>query len=209
MVPIVQALIATLLISISSGAWARDVSQCEAVLAPTIEKAEADYALMQSYMYVNAVQEYDKLKGYSAEQRAASASYKFFGAEYEDSKSSSYFQEKVRDRLRRESFFLTGSESRSSYRRFLSDAQLTAWSNCVKSVTNGGAVILLAESMADSVFPIKVRWYPPGGVGTGTLVVRIRNGTIDGGTAVQVQLHGATEKPFIVERDSLSTATEY
>lgn len=194
--------IATLLGVMAANAEAQDVSQCDAALAPSIEKAASDYALAQSYMYVNAAHEYDKLKRSSAEERGASASFKFFGAEYNESKSSSEFQEKVRDRLRRENFSMSESESRSSYRRYLSGAQLSAWSSCVQSVTKGGAVILLAESVSSSAFPIRVRWYPPAGVGTGTLVVRIRNGAIEGSNQVEVQLQGASEKAFIVEPDA-------
>lgn len=200
--PSLRTVFATVLIAISANVKAQDVSQCEAALAPTIEKAASDYALAQSYMYVNAAHEYDKLKRSSAEDRGATASYNFFGAEYNDSKSSSEFQEKVRDRLRRERFTMSESESRSSYRRYLSGAQLSAWSSCVQSVTRGGAVILLAESVSDSAFPVRVRWYPPAGIGSGTLVVRIRNGAIDDRNELQVQVQGASEKAFIVEPDT-------
>lgn len=200
--PSLRTAIATLLLAASANLAAQDLSQCDAALAPTIEKAASDYALAQSYMYVNAAHEYDKLKRSSAEERGASASYKFFGAEYNDSKSSSEFHEKVRDRLKRENFSMSESESRSSYRRYLSGAQLSAWSSCVQSLTRGGAVILLAESVSNSAFPIRVRWYPPAGVGTGTLVVRIRNGTIDDRNQLQIQLQGTTEKAFIVEPDA-------
>lgn len=201
-VPCNRVAIATLLLAVSVKVLAQNVGQCDAALAPTIEKAASDYALAQSYMYVNAALEYDKLKRSSAEERGTSASYKFFGAEYNESKSSSEFQEKIRDRLKRENFSMSESESRSSYRRYLSGPQLSAWSSCVQSVTRGGAVILLAESVSSSAFPIRVRWYPPAGVGTGTLVIRIRNGTIDDTNHLQVQLQGATEKAFIVEPDT-------
>lgn len=194
--------LAILLFTASVNASAQDISQCDAALAPTIEMATSDYALAQSYMYVNAAHEYDKLKHSSAEERGASASYKFFSAEYNDSKSSSEFQEKVRDRLSRENFSMQESESRSSYRRHLSGTQLSAWSSCVQSVTKGGAVILIAESVSNSAFPVRVRWYPPAGIGSGNLIVHIQNGTIEGANQVQVQLQGASEKPFIVVPDS-------
>ncbi len=182
-------------------AQAQDVQQCDAALAPTIERAASDYALAQSYMYVNAVQEYDKLKKSSAAERGASASYKFFSAEYNDSKSASEFQEKIRSRLVQENYSMQESESRSSYRRFLSGPQLLAWSECVRSVSKGGALIMNAESVSDSAFPIRVRWYPQAGVGTGTLLLKLKNATIDDKNEISVLLNGVSEKPFIVVPD--------
>src|SRR5688572_14300554 len=141
--------------------------------------------------------EYDKLRRSSSEERGASATYKLFGAEYNDSRNSSEFQERVRDRLKRERYSMQESESRSSYRRYLSEAQLSAWSSCV----NRSAVILIAESVSDSAFPVRVKWYPPPGVGLGTLIVRIQNATINGSSQARVRLEGTSEQPFIVVPD--------
>lgn len=195
------AIVVALIVAAASAA-AQDVRQCDGSLSPTIDQSVSDYSIAQSYMYVNAAQEYDKLKKSTSEERGASASYKFFGAEYSDSKSASEFQEKVRNRLTQEGFSMQESEARSSYRRYLSSAQLAAWSSCVQAVTKGGAIILIAESVSSSAFPIRAKWYPPGGVGSGTLVINVRNALIDGANRVQVQLQGATEKPFIVEPDN-------
>jgi hypothetical protein len=181
-----KRIIAASILILSVNCVAQDVRQCDAALAPTIENAVSDYSLAQSYMYVNAVHEYDKLKRSSSEEMGASASYKFFSAEYNDSKSSSEFQEKIRDRLTREGYSQKESESRASYRRYLSGSQQAAWSGCVQSVSKGGAVILIAESVSNSAFPVRVRWYPQAGVGTGELTVRVMNATINEKSEVKV-----------------------
>jgi hypothetical protein len=179
-----------------------NAARCDAALVPTIENATSDYALAQSYMYVNAVYEYDQLKRMSTEGKNISAVYKLFGAEYSSSKNSSEFQIKVRDRLTRESYAMHESESRASYRRYLSEGQLSAWSSCVQAVAGSGAVILTAESVSESAFPVRVKWYPQVGVGTETLLVKIQNATIDGSHQAQVQLQGVSVVPFIVVPDS-------
>ncbi len=198
----ILTIIGLVLASSSGLAAAKDVRQCDSALSPTIERAASDYALVQSYMYVNSVHEYDKLKKSSASEQGASASYKFYSAEYNDSKNSSEFQKKVRNRLRREGYSMDESESRSSYRRYLSASQLTAWSICVQAVTGGGAVILLAESVSTDAFPVRVKWYPQSGVGEGTLVLRIRNASINGQTELYENLSGISERAFIVEPDN-------
>lgn len=181
--------------------WASGISECEVALEPTIDNATSDYSMAQSYMYVNAAYEYDKLKNMSSRDRGASASYKFFSAEYNDSKSSSKFHKKVRNRLSKEGFSLQESEAKSSYRRYLSESQLNAWSTCVREASNGAALIITAESVSNSEFPIKLKWYPQQGVGSGQLMLKIRNAKIDGKNNINVLLNGKTEKPFIVEPD--------
>src|SRR6516225_7338209 len=98
----VHGLILVLSLIATSFSFAQDIRSCDGSLAPTIEKTASDYALAQAYMSVNAAHEYDKLRNSSEEARGASASYKFFNAEYNDSKSADQFQEKVRDRLSKE-----------------------------------------------------------------------------------------------------------
>lgn len=189
---------------LSLDANAQDVRQCDTSLAPTVERANSEYALAQAYLFVNAEREFDELRKKSAESRGASASYKFFSAEYNDAKSASEFQQRVRDRLTREGFSMQQSEARASYRRFLSPTQLAAWSTCVQAVTNGGSVILTADSVGHAPFPIQVSWRPQRGIGSGTLTLEVRGATISGSNKLSQRLEGATDKPFILEPDSSS-----
>lgn len=189
---------------VSLQASAQDVRQCDTSLAPTVERASSEYALAQAYLFVNAEREFDELRKKSAESRDASASYRFFSAEYNDSRSASEFQQRVRDRLTREGFSMQQSEARASYRRFLSPTQLAAWSTCVQSVTNGGSVILTADSVSRGPFPIQVSWRPQRGVGSATLTIEVRGASISGSNKLSQRLEGATDRPFILEPDSSS-----
>lgn len=187
--------------SLSVPCAAESVSACDTALAPTIESASLDYGSVQAYMSLNAAKEYDRLQKASASERAASASYKFFGAEYSDSKSSSEFEQRVRERLTKENFHFNENLSKASYRQYLSEAQLNAWSKCVQSVTGSGAVLVYAASVGADGFPIKVKWIPQTGVGSGQLRLRIARGKIDGQTEIRTELNGASERAFIVVPD--------
>lgn len=191
-----------LVISTNNQLGRQGMSKCDAALAPTIESATSDYAILQSYMYVNAEHEYEKLKSASAEQRSASGSYKFFSAELEGADTSSKFQKMVHDRLAREGYSMNEANSRASYRRSLTKEQLEAWSSCIKAASAGGAVILTAESVSNSEFPVRVRWDPQKGVGSGTLQLYVQNATIDGLNKISVHMSGMTERSFIVVPDS-------
>lgn len=185
----------------SCSCFAQDVKSCDSALAPSIEMSTRDYALAQSYMYVNASYEYEKLKKSSAESRAASGTYKLFSAEYNDSKNADEFQKKVHDRLKEEGFSMKETEARSSYKRHLSDKQLDVWAACVQAISKGGALFLGADSVSSSGFPLRVRWFPQAGVGSGMLIVRIKNAKINGLNEVQARLEGASARAFIVEPD--------
>ncbi len=193
--------IATTLTLISANVEAQDVKQCDFSLQPTIMTAEREYSVIQSYMFLNAAHEYDKLLKESSGNRGASASYKLFSAEFHDSKSSSEFQEKVRKRLTSEGYSLNEAESRASYRRFLTQEQLEAWASCVRAVTQSGAVLLQPISPHPSGFPLKVDWYPQKGKGTEPLVLEIRNGTINKRNLLKVPLTGVSSRTFIVVPD--------
>lgn len=92
---------------------------CQPALMPTIEQSSSDYTSLQSYMRVNAESEYERLEKLDQQGKEASASYKYFEAEYKDSKTKSDFSEKVRDRLNKENFFATESEAKTGYRKHL------------------------------------------------------------------------------------------
>ena len=158
-------------------------------------------------MYVNSSYEYDNLKKINEEGRNASASYKFFSAEYNDSKNSQEFQKKVRDRLVKENFNMQESDARASYKRFLSNDQLQKWAVCVQEISRGGAVFLEADSVSNSDFPLMVKWFPQKGVGSGMLAIQIDNGTIiDKGAKsekknINVRMEGSSDRIFIIKPD--------
>src|SRR5687767_2587010 len=133
-----KSLIVTLIMAVSASSFA---DQCEVALLPTVEVAKTDYRIQQAYMYANADSEYDRLQKLDTTSRSADATFKVFTAEYNDSNSSQEFREKVRNRLTREQFNLNESDARQYYRRFLSDAQLTAWSSCISQGDAGGLLL--------------------------------------------------------------------
>lgn len=190
--------------AVALSASAQDVSQCDKSLSPTIEQASEDYSIAQAYAYVNAEREFDELRNKSERQRGLSVIYTSFIGEYNDSRNSSEFKQRVRDRLTQENFSLEESEARASYRRFLTPAQLEAWSKCVQSVTNGGSVILIAKKVSSTPFPIQVSWRPARGVGNGTLTLEVRGATIAGQNIVTRNIVGASDIPFILQPERQS-----
>ena len=89
--------------------------------------------------------------------RDADVMYKAFSLEYSDSSSRQDFQERVRQRLSKESFKMQASEARALSRVYVSDEQVKAWSDCMKS----GGVLLVASYSNQTAFPLKVSWSPP------------------------------------------------
>jgi hypothetical protein len=156
-------------------AFAQAVTQCDAVLAPTIEQATNNYSRLQSYMFINAESEYEKLKSMTSSQRSAQASFMAFGGEYGESNSKEDFSLKVRTRLTREGFSFAESGGSSSYRIGVSDQQVLAWESCIK---NGG-LLFTALFAEQSGFVLKVNWKAPPGVGETTLELRIDGGTFE------------------------------
>jgi hypothetical protein len=185
-------------------AQSRTIKDCDASLVPTVEQTNSDYSRMQDFLYYNAAQEYDRLSKLAKEQRTAEASYKVAQAEYNESKSASEFQERMTSRIDSERSRTQESTSSSNYRRGLEQSQLSAWSECVRAVTGGGAVFLVAEKVDPSAFPLTVRWYPATGQTEGTLTLKIANATVDGSAEIRAKLVGSGSKPFIVVPDQSS-----
>lgn len=190
--------------SLPALAQTRSVRDCDAVLIPTVEQASDDYSRMQDYLYYNASKEYDRLQKLSKEQRSAEASYKVAQAEYNDSRSASEFQDKLRSRISVERSRSQEATSSSNFRRGLDQAQVSAWAECARAVSGGGAVFLAAEKVDPSAFPLTVRWFPATGQPQGLLTLKVANATIEGKSLVETTLVGSGSKPFIVKPDNTS-----
>jgi hypothetical protein len=178
----------------------KKTSACADALIPTEEQSQSDYRLLQAYVFENAEHEYDRLQIMDESQRNAAASYKAFSAEYHDSHSSQEFREKVRDRLTKESSIRNESDARSYSRRYLSEAQLAAWSRCITDSSKGGAVVLTPQQVKPGGFALNVSWIPPVTIGSGTLKIKVVGGNIEGETSVTEKLAGRGEKPYTVTR---------
>lgn len=188
-----------MVLAIATNVGAQDVKQCDAALAPNIDSARSDLTIVQSYMFVNAERVYDKWQKSSADDLSTDGSWGQYGGEFKTSKSSSDFGKNVRAKLASGGYGMDASESVASYRRNVTDAQLTAWSECVQSLSNGGALILTVQSVSKSAFPVLVRWFPPNGVGTGMLHLKVENASIDGQNQITTKMEGKSQKPFIVK----------
>ena len=178
------------------------LAKCEASLVPTETSGASAYSRTVSYMYLNAEEEYDKLKNSTDSQRSASASYKAFSAEYGESTNKSEFSEKVRNRLRKEGFSLSEDEAKSSYRRFLTPEQLKAWETCVATTSGVSQVLLSSKEGAANAIPIKMQWWAGQNRGTGTLKLLVANGKINGKTYVDKYLAGSGEYAWFVTPDN-------
>src|SRR5215831_10499623 len=91
-----------LLFGLVSQSYAQSTAECDGVLVPNTESVKTDYRLAQNFMYVNAESEYERLKKLDKDARGADGSFLAFSAEYNESKSSEEFREKVRQRIKRE-----------------------------------------------------------------------------------------------------------
>lgn len=182
------------------GIAAADV--CQHALMPTEEQYASDYARLQSYMRVNAAMEYDRYKSMRDEERATSGSWlRVFEGEYSDSKSGSEFQEKVNARLDREGGSGEELESKAGYRKYLSNEQLKAWSDCIIVSSGAGGVLVVPESKSQQKFALKVRYAPPQTNSGGKLTVRIIGGLIDGKTKINLRTEGTGTQAFAVTRN--------
>lgn len=171
---------------------------CGAVLRPNEEKFASDYAVTQAYMYQSAAYEYDRLKKVDSNSRSADASYKLFSAEYSDSSSREDFQERIRNRLVRESFKMSASEARALSRIFVTDVQVSAWVKCVESA-GGGAVLIVANDPNASSFPISISFMPPTGVGEASAKIDLDGGAISNRGSLTEKFTGKSSKSFIVK----------
>jgi hypothetical protein len=143
---------------------------------------------MQAYMRENASFEFDRLQKLDKSEREADATYKFFGVEYNDSHSREEFQEKVRDRLEKESFRMDLTEAKALSRTYVTDKQIEEWGKCISS----GALLLVASGPNSTAFPLKVSWVPPKGTGEDRIWI-----TVDGG---KIKLRRGKEVSDITEK---------
>jgi hypothetical protein len=173
----VRAATCILFVSMFLGSIAHASPICDAVLRPNEEKFASDYAVTQAYMFQNAAYEYDRLSKLDANSRAADGSYDLFSAEYKDSNSREEFQEKVRQRLSKESFNMSASEARALSRVFVSDKQVEGWVKCVEA-SGGGDVLIVANNPNETSFPIKITFMPQTGVGEAQMTINLDGGYV-------------------------------
>ena len=126
--------------------------------------------------------------------RDADVMYKAFSLEYSDSSSRQDFQERVRQRLSKESFKMQASEARALSRVYVSDEQVKAWSDCMKS----GGVLLVASYSNQTAFPLKVSWSPPVGVGQGNMEIALQGGLIEKKSKISDKFTGKSSRTYLV-----------
>lgn len=187
---------------------AQPTQRCEAVLRPNLETTARNYRVMQAYMSLNAANEYERLHNMTDSQRHADATYKVFHGEYEDSDSSSSFQEKVSNRLTTEGFREESSGAMSEYRETISREQIAAWATCV---SREGGGVLASGSQIDyehKQFVLSVDWEPQRALGEAILDIEIVNGKIDGRSRLSEKRVGRGGKSYnVVATSSAKTAT--
>lgn len=177
---------------------------CDAVLRPNEMNAKSDYAVMQAYMSYNAEHEYDRLQNLDKQSRSADISYKLFSAEYDDSRSREDFQERIRDRLKKELFNMNASESRALSRVYVTDKQVEGWVSCIQA-SGGGAVLIVANNPNPKSFPLRVTFLPPNGVGQATMELSLDGGLIDGRRSLEQKFVGKSSRSYIVKPKQKTT----
>lgn len=177
---------------------------CDAVLRPNEVTTKSDYAVMQAYMSYNAEHEYDRLQNLDNQSRSADISYKVFSAEYDESRSREDFQERIRNRLAKESFNMNASESRALSRVYVTDKQVEGWVECIRH-SGGGAVLIIASNPNPRSFPLRVTFLPPTGVGQSTMELSLDGGLIDGRRSLVQKFVGKSSRSYIVKPKQKST----
>ena len=183
---------------------ATPLDPCQYVLIPTIEQSSSDYASLQSYMSVNSENEYERLEKLDQNGKQASASYKYFEAEYKDSKTKSDFSLKVKHRLHEENFYATQSEAKTGYRKHLSSKQLSEWGTCIQTMSQAGGLLLAPANLSTTSFTLKVTYSPPQTVGGGVLKLSALGGLIDGESSISLDTEGSASPTYIVTRNGES-----
>ncbi|ULA62501.1 MAG: hypothetical protein LZF86_40004 [Nitrospira sp.] len=189
-------------VNIALGANASD--PCQPALMPTIDQSSSDYASLQSYMSINAEREYERLEKLDQQGKEASASYKYFEAEYKDSKTRSDFRLKVRDRLNTERFYATESEAKTGYRKYLTPHQLLEWGKCIQTEANAGGLLLEINHLSQQSFALKVTYRPPQTIAGGRLKLSATGGLIDGKPLIELDTNGTASPTYTVTRDGES-----
>ena len=177
---------------------------CADALVPTIEQMQSNYSMVQSYMKLYASEEYDRLKALDQASVGADASYKLFSAEYKSSNTKEDFREKINKRLSQENYSASESEAKAGYRRFLSDAQLSAWKACVvaQSIQGGaGAFELFVRSVSENLLVLQMDWIPGRGEGSTNGIVQITNGKINGKSTYNLSFSGVDSKVISIYPD--------
>lgn len=192
------ALIGAALLAPSSVAYAQGVAQCDGVLTPAIESRKSDYALLQAYAKVNASELYDEIAKDEEDSAGGGGRYGPYSADYKQSSSRSDFMRRVENRLAKEKFQMSESDARSYYRKGVSGSQISAWSDCVARVSDGGAVLLSARNVDRDGFHLVVTWIPPINTGQSQLELRARGGTVAGNDSVTAPLKGRGSKTYEV-----------
>lgn len=174
-------------------AHARDAYQCEGLLLPPEEVRATDYTTLQAFAKANPTHLYDAI----AKSGAGAGSFGGFSEDFKQSTSKGDFPKRVQKRLQDEKFTFTDAIAKGYYRRGLSDAQLSAWSQCVSQVGQG-AVLATAREVGPGGFNLVVAWVPPPGVGTSPLEIDVGGGTIAGLASFQQTMTGrsATSHPI-------------
>lgn len=89
---------------------------------------------------------------------------------------------------------MKSSEARALSRVYVSDKQVKAWSDCMKS----GGVLLVASYPNQTAFPLKVSWSPPETVGHGTMEIALQGGLIDKKSKIADRFTGKSNRSYIV-----------
>ena len=175
---------------------------CKAVLIPTEEQVSSDYGRMQAFMRVHAESEYDRLSKMDGESRKAQASYKMFSGEYNDSKNSSEFRQRVARSLENEEFKLNEAASNHYLRRELSPRQIEAWRACVRA----GGLLLSARQVVKNTFRLEVDTLLPNGTPTADLTLEVEGGKINGKSTVREPMTSNGSKGYLVTANAETSA---
>lgn len=176
---------------------------CDKVLVQNTESDRSEEARAIASLALVDEQTFDEIKKSSSNKVGASASYKFFSADFDESSSYSEFEQRRRKRLQQHNYSESASSSRDTLRQFLSESQLQVWLACKVAASSSGAVILTATNRAPQLrsASLRVAVRLPPARGSGMLSLRLTGAAIDGRRSLDIPVTGSRTLPFILVFD--------
>ncbi len=176
---------------------------CESCLIPTVSSIKKDYSIAQAYAYVNAKNDYEKIKNGSGSNTSLDVVYKAFAFDLKNSNSAEQFEERVRQKLTTMQFSMDEQSAESHYRRGLEEFQVDDWLECqrIHSNSNASKLLLYVQKITRDSAAVVVRFQAGFGVPPRQLlIVDVSGAKIKDKADVQEMLETASERTYLVEK---------
>lgn len=179
---------------------------CDTVLIPSELRIKIDYSVAQSYVYVNAERDYEKLKSGKTIDQSLNIVYKVFELDLATSSSAQDFQERVRQRLTSMGFSMTAEQAESHYRRGIEPYQANAWLECQRLQTeakkDSAQLLAYVGEVTKTAAAVHLDYRSGLGNKNHVLTILVEGGLINGQATVVTDLGGPDNTVWQLTRAS-------